>query len=678
MKRQILFSLGLLLWQAIAAQEIIRVDISRRGADVSKTMFGAFFEEINHAGDGGLYAELVMNRSFEDGILPEGFSVRKGILVPPAVKNHETGEVKHVDDRKMHWNSDTLPGWQLLPAEKATMRLVTDSPCFATAPHSLQISVADSAVLENLGFWGMNFVEGADYRLRTIIRNSKDFEGSISVRLTTQDGQVIAAQSLEQGTDWQDANCLLTAKGTDTHGKLQVVIKGKGIVWLDYVSLFPVDTYKKRENGMRRDIAEMIAGLHPSFVRWPGGTIVGGITLSTRMDWKQMLDDPASRSGQIVTWGYRNSYGLGYYEMLQFSEDIGADFMFVCNMGMGDMYRMADACSEDSIQYFIDDCLNAIEYAIGDTSTFWGARRAAAGHPQPFSLKYVELGNEHWGKEYERRFPMFYKAIKQHYPQIQLIRNEQNFRGDGVVQEGGGEDATKITNEKQASCQPCELIDPHFYGSVQSMCMDSHLFDHHPRGQYKVYVGEYACITGVGNGNMIGALAEAAFLCGMERNGDLVTMTSYAPLLENVNNRRWPVNLIRFNSSQVIGRSSYYVQKMAAENRPDYNVWNSLSQSSDSLHFLSSGIDKTTGELILKVVNCSSDTYAPLLFIDGTKQIADTGTITILTSQEGKDENTFDEPCKIFPIKQTYKGMDRKFRYDFPSHSYTVLRIPLK
>lgn len=245
--------------------------------------------------------------------------------------------------------------------------------------------------------------------------------------------------------------------------------------------------------------------------------------------------------------------------MLQFCEDIGAKAMYVCNVGLGCQFRMGDACPEDEIAFYMDDCMDAIEYALGDETTEWGARRAADGHPAPFPLQYVEIGNENWGPEYDRRFDMFYKAIKEKYPELILIYNEMPQR------------------EGPSAIAKTDMIDPHWYVDPYFFFRNTTLFDSYERGKYHVYVGEYACNRSVGAGNMLAALSEAAFIGGMERNGDLVTMASYAPLFENRHDRSWETNLIWIDTDRVLGRSSYYVQKMSVENRPTYNVRSNIT-----------------------------------------------------------------------------------------------------
>jgi alpha-L-arabinofuranosidase len=548
---------------AIIPKDNIIIDLQTKGAPVSPSMYGVFFEEINHAGDGGLYAELVQNRSFEEAEMPDGFHAEGNKLIPKSLPYHLTGEVR---TRSYEWNTEPVRAWSLRMsnAGAAQMTLTKFNPKFASAPNSLEVEINDathSVQLVNEGYWGMGVKAGEKYFLRTIVRTSTDYIGTIVVKLLSSKGALLASSKMEVNApnQWQDLNKVLIPTSSDSKAKLALEFDSPGKVWVDYVSLIPENTFNKRKNGLRNDVAEMLVGLKPAFFRWPGGCVVEGITLDNRFEWKKTLGDPASRSGEYSTWGYRCSYGFGYTEMLQFCEDIKAKAMFVCNVGLGCQFRMGDACPDDQISYYLDDCMDAIEYALGDTSTEWGARRAAEGHPAPFPLGYVEIGNENWGPEYDRRFNIFYKAIKEKYPQLKLIYCE--------MPERNGERQIVKT----------DMIDPHWYVAPEFFFSNSTLFDTWERGKYNIYVGEYACNRGVGGGNMKAALSEAAFIGGMERNGDLVTMTSYAPLFENRNNRKWTTNLIWIDNDRVMGRSSYYVQKMASQNRPTYNVKSNIT-----------------------------------------------------------------------------------------------------
>lgn len=816
----------------VMPEEELVINLQEKGAEVAPSMYGIFFEEINHAGDGGLYAELVKNRSFEELEMPEGYYAEGDVLHPKEVCNHLTGKVSHGSFR---WTTEPVPGWalQAKDASAAGMKLTKENPKFPSAPNNLKVTIKDASTpvrLINEGYWGMNLVKGDSYRLRTILRTSTDYKGKITALLLSDKDEVLASAPVEvTGSNvWIDTHQMLSPSATAAKGKLALEFDGTGTVSLDYVSLFPEKTFRDRPNGLRTDVAEMLQGLHPAFVRWPGGCVVEGISLANRFEWKKTLGDPAARSGEYSTWGYRCSYGFGYHEMLQFCEDINADAMFVCNVGLGCQYRMGDASPEDKIAYYLDDCMDAIEYAIGDVTTEWGAKRAEQGHPQAFPLKYVEIGNENWGDEYDKRFDIFYKAIKAKHPELILISNH-GLGGTGKIEK-------------------TDMIDPHWYVNPEFFFQNTKIFDNHPRGKYDAYVGEYACNANVGGGNMRAALSEAAFISGMERNGDLVKMASYAPLLENRNDRSWAVNLIWLDTDQVLGRSSYYVQQMAAENRPTYNVksnitmstprsleysagnlgfgsWNTqvefkdvkvtgedgtaanldlnnatdqkgtwtlkdgvLSQTSSEtptryivdgfssnhftleckvrkvggdegfflyfglsqgakqgyvynvagwnnqttavesvsdgrtggvvservsqslendrwydvklvvapqkselymdgklivsyapettpLQFFSSGYDEATGEVIVKVVNAEAVPYPLSVKLDGVNQVEKTGKVISLSAVSDMDENSFEEPKKIYPQESEFKGFGKSFSYTFPPFSYTILRV---
>lgn len=541
----------------------IRIDLARRGADIPASMYGIFFEEINHAGDGGLYAELIQNRGFEDSSVPEGYTVKGDRIFPPADRtNHLTGARPH-PDLSFRWNPDPIPAWRFeqLEGSGASAELTREYPLNEASPTALKVTLPEKGriALSNCGFWGMNIEKGKGYYLRMNTSNGNRFEGRAILKLVAEDGTELCNRPLAIDPDrtWCEYTGQLTATGSDPHARFVIELEGTGTLLLDYVSLFP-ETFRNRINGLRNDIAQTLEALHPAFVRWPGGCIVEGIDLSNRIEWKKTIGDPKSRPGIYDTWGYRATMGFGYHEFLQFCEDIGAAGMFVCNAGIGCQGRVGDACREEDLDAFIQDALDAIDYALGDGTTEWSRKRVENGHPEPFPLQYVEIGNENWGPVYEKRYDRFYRAIKAKYPRLTLI---------STLGLGG-----------QHRHERVDMIDPHWYVAPEFFLSSSRLFDQQERGGYAVYVGEYAVNQQVGGGNLLGALAEAAFLSGMERNSDLVKMASYAPLLENVNDRVWPTNLIWFDSHRVMGRSSYHVQKMYAENRPDYNTATEFEQ----------------------------------------------------------------------------------------------------
>lgn len=548
-----------------AQKNEIVVDVSKLGHKVQPTMYGVFFEEINHSGDGGLYAELIQNRGFEDKNPPSGTRLDSGFAYAPASPNYRNNQLRNF---RLPWNRQNLwPGWSVNDSTKVSLDLTTANPLNSATPHSLQMNIAGASKaapleLANEGYWGVGLAQGEKYNLRFHLRTGNDYKGTVTAKLVSADGKVVGQNAfvLKPAGRWNEYKAQLTSTATDGKAKLVLSFDAPGTVWVDYVSLFPAKTFRNRPNGLRTDVAQLLADLKPSFMRWPGGCIVEGLTLENRVKWKETIGDPATRPGEYDLWGYRNTYGFGYHEFLQFVEDIGADGMFVANMGLSCSVRNGDHCKPEEVGAYIQEALDAIEYAIGDVKTTWGAKRAAAGHPKPFPLRYVEVGNENAGVEiYNERYNLFHKAISEKYPQIEIISNH------GL-------------NDNLASVKDLDMIDPHYYVSPDWFYARANsLFDNiNPRPKHKAYVGEYAVNRNVGTGNMNGALSEAAFLIGAERNSDFVTMTSYAPLIENSNRRDWQVNLIWLKSDQSMGRSSYYVQKLFAHHRPDVNLATTL------------------------------------------------------------------------------------------------------
>ena len=563
--RKLLLSLVLPLSLTAAAQtEPIRIDLGQKGAVVSPNLYGIFFEEINHAGDGGLYAELVQNRGFEEHALPSGMTYRDGRAFAPDAMNYE-----HRRNRNWNipWNLEEkkMTGWKV-SGEKATVTgevVEVASPLHKNTPHAMQLNIkkvqkGGKAVLTNVGYWGIGLKAGEKYDLRFYVK-SANYKGNITARLVNgETGKSLGTTAFasRQLKDWTELTATLTAEGSAAKGELSLEFDKSGMVYVDYVSLFPQATFKGRKNGQRADVAQMLVDLHPKFMRWPGGCIVEGATYENRVKWKETLGDPMTRRGEWDLWGYRATWGMGYHEFLQFCEDLEMDAMFVNNAGMSCSVRNGDFVSSDAdMDAVIQDFRDAIDYALADPAkNKWAKMRAEAGHPKPFPLKYVEIGNENVGPEYVTHFNYIFKKLKAEYPQIIFI----NTLGH--------------TDPLLAQIPGDYMVDPHWYRDPNFFFANNHLFDDAPR-THDIYVGEYACNGGVGAGNLLAALSEAAFIMGMERNSDVVKMSSYAPLFENENRRDWPCNLIHINSTEVYGRASYYVQQMTAEHRPTYNVY---------------------------------------------------------------------------------------------------------
>lgn len=556
----------------VAQTEPIRIDLDQKGAIVSPDLYGIFFEEINHAGDGGLYAELVQNRGFEEHVLPSGMTYRDGRAFAPNSMNYE-----HRNNR--NWNipwdieQKKMTGWRV-SGEKSEVEsaIVTPKvPLHKNTPNAIELKIkkvrqGGKAVLCNTGYWGMGFKSGEKYDLRFYVKSS-NYKGTITARMV--DGATgaslgVAEFKSKQLKDWTELTATLTANGSTGKGELALEFNEKGTVYVDYVSLFPQATFKGRKNGLRADVAQMLVDMKPQFMRWPGGCIVEGATYENRVKWKETLGDPMTRQGEWDLWGYRATYGMGYHEFLQFCEDLGMDAMFVNNAGMSCSVRNGDFVSSDEeMDAVVQDFRDAIDYALADPATNkWAKMRAEAGHPEPFPLKYVEIGNENVGPEYVVHFNYIFKRLKAEYPNIVFINTLGHT--DPLLEQIPGE----------------YMVDPHWYRNPDFFFANNHLFDEAPR-THDIYVGEYACNAGVGAGNLLAALSEAAFIMGMERNSDVVKMTSYAPLFENQNRRDWPCNLIHINSTEVFGRASYYVQQMAADHRPTYNVFVSETTTED-------------------------------------------------------------------------------------------------
>lgn len=534
----------------------LSVNLRQRGAAVNPGMYGIFFEEINHSGDGSLYGELLQNRNFEEHVVPSGCTYRDGFAYAPHLPNY--GRPGAYSDWRTPWNPDSLKyvGWKI--EGEATHDVVDNMPLHPNTPNALKLTLKKKDVrLVNSGYWGVPVKAGDKYDLRFYLYPEK-YKGDVTARVVSSTGAVLAEQQFkvtEQGK-WTEFTAELTASATDAKCTFQLQFAKKGSLYVDYVSLFPQKTFKGRKNGLRADVAQTLADLHPGFVRWPGGCIVEGATQKNGFHWKNTIGDPMTRKSEWVLWNYHCSWGFGYHEFLQFCEDIGAAPMFVAHVGLSCTLRNGDyVMDKDSLKRYIQDVCDAIDYATAPASNKWGALRAAAGHPEPFALKYVEIGNEQVGPVYAETYKMFYSVLKEKYPQITFI-NAMGFDTQYVANSG------KV-----------DMIDPHWYVGPDFFHSNTNFFDQKERGKYEVYVGEYAAISA---GNMQGALSEAAWNMGMERNSDLVKIASYAPLIENVNRRDWPTNMIWVSNDKVMGRTSYYVQQMFAENIPTYNVAASL------------------------------------------------------------------------------------------------------
>jgi alpha-L-arabinofuranosidase len=508
-----LFITFFVLAYAVQAQTKITVEVNKAGHEISPTLLGIFFEDINLSADGGLYPEMVRNRSFED--------------------------------------ADTPKDWEFISADEKSSASISNANLYAQPPvrplnpfnrKALLINVDGSFKLKNSGYWGMNMVQGESYTLKLAACAIEGFSSPLKIRILDSKGNEISSGEIKGITEgWAYYTVNLNITKGDTKASLEISGDGHGKLFLDMVSLLPDKTWKN--HGMRTDLAEAIDAIQPKFFRFPGGCWVEGDDMEHMNQWKKTIGNIDIRTPLFNFWGYNATNGLGYHEYLQLAEDLGAEPLYCINIGMS--HR--EVVPLDQMGQWVQDALDAIEYANGPETSVWGSIRAKNGHPKPFNLKYMEIGNENGSAPYNERWPLFVKAIHAKYPYMKLIANEW----------AGGH-----PNEPTP-----EIIDEHYYNNPDWFIGNSNKYDSYDRNGSKIFIGEYAVTSGTGNGNLRGAIGEAAWMIGMERNSDIVVMGAYAPLFCNANHKAWPVNLINFDSYRWFGLPSYYVQQMFSNNQ---------------------------------------------------------------------------------------------------------------
>lgn len=496
----------------------IKVDMAQKGIEISPTLYGIFYEDINFASDGGLYAELIRNRSFE-------------------------------------YNAEQPEHWK---AERSEISLVSDDLLNEKQGHALMVKASiPGAGVSNPGYWGINAVAGTQYRLTFWIKVLHGKPGTILTRLASKSDHTLGATTIDVKfrKGWQKVEANIVATESDPQAVFHLTFQNPCSVLLDVVSLFP-PTYKGRENGCRIDLAEKLEALHPAFMRFPGGCYVeGNHKPENAYHWERTIGPIERRPGHMnANWGYPTTDGLGFHEFLQLAEDLGAKPLYVVNIGI-----WHGGCTPlNELQPWIDECLGALEYANGPVTSHYGKMRAENGHPEPFNIAYIEIGNENYNyhmndnsdqsDHYPERYRMFYDAIKARFPEVQCIGNVESW----------GTDYPKWRNDN-----PVDILDEHYYRNPAWFVNQYHRFDNYERQGPIIYPGEYAVTQGYGTtGNMNAAMGEAVFMMGMENNADIVRMSSYAPIFVNENSIQWRPDMIRFNSSQSFGTPSYWVQQL--------------------------------------------------------------------------------------------------------------------
>ena len=634
-----------------SGSQVLTVRTDKPGAEVQPTMYGLFFEDINYAADGGLYAEMVKNRSFE---FPQ-----------------------------------SLMGWESFG--NVTVR--DDGP-FERNPHYVRLTPAGhghkSTGLSNEGFFGVAFRKGETYRFSVWARTPADGKKSkIRVELTDPasmgETQVMASQTIEiDSKEWKRYTATLTPSATVAKGRLRVFLDSGNGCDLEHISLFPADTWKGHENGLRKDLAQKLADIHPGLLRFPGGCIVEGTDLQTRYQWKNSVGPVENRPLNENRWHYTfrhrffpdyyQSYGLGFFEYFRLAEEIGAEPLPVLSVGLACQYQNNDMGAHvptDSLKPYIDDALDLIEFANGPVESEWGKLRADMGHPSPFNLKFIAIGNEQWGPEYPERLQHFVKAIRDKYPDIKIV----------------GSSGPSASGDKFDYLWPemkrlkADLVDEHYYQPEEFFLTQADRYDSYDRKGPKVFAGEYAC-HGKGKkfNHFNAALMEAAFMTGLERNADVVHMATYAPLFAHVEGWQWRPDMIWFDNLNSVATASYYVQQLYATYKgsrvPPLTLDGHPVAGKEGQNglYASAVIDDKTDEYIVKVANTSGSPRELTLKFNGLKKsrkFSDGHAIT-LSADDPDADNTVDNPSRIVPSESRLTVDGNTIPVTIPAKTFAV------
>lgn len=620
------------------------IDASHPAGEVSPLFNGLMTEEINHSYDGGLYAELIRNRAFLDNATTP-----------------------------VHWSvvsdNDSAAAITLDPANPLNEQL--------TSSLRLAVTKADKehpAGVANSGYWGIPVQSKTSYRASIFAKAEANFSGPVTISIVSDDGRKIYAAGKFSGltTNWKQFKVTLkTGRVTPTaKARFVVALDQSGTVWLGFVSLFP-PTWNDQSNGFRKDLMQMLVDLNPKFLRFPGGNYVEGDTVETRFDWKKTIGPIEQRHGHQCPWGYRSTDGLGLLEFLEWCEDMNAEPVLAVYAGYS--LKGMHVNPGPGLEPFVQDALDEIEYVTSDTNTTWGAQRAKDGHPAPFILHYVEIGNEDWfdkSKSYDQRYAQFYDAIKAKHLQLKLISTIGNDQPESA----------RVHSRKP------DVTDEHYYRSVgEFLPMSPDYARNYDRQGPEIFVGEWAAYetsfppwdnrsrNQPPTPDLKAALGDAAFMAAMERNSDLIKMQCYAPLLVNVNSgaRQWRPNLIGYDTLSAYGSPSYYAIQMFNRNLGD-EILSTISTETSVQG--SATRDSKTGEIFVKLVNPATNSVSLNLEINGVASLASKGTAVTLTGNPD-DSNSITQPKKVVPVATTVRGIKPKFSYTMPPNSVVVLKL---
>jgi alpha-N-arabinofuranosidase len=612
--------------QAVAT---LTIETDKPVAKVSPTLYGLMTEEINYSYDGGLYGELVQDRTF----LGSRSDTSNWIPVP---QGWALGTV--APDR------DAGPSAALSASEKITVQAANKANTFG---------------VRNGGWWGVPVRPNTTYTASVYARGDKAAAAgaSIKVSLVSNDsGKVLASYALPALTaDWKQYNFTLKTGGdvqATANNQILVSVDRPGTVWLQLLSVFP-PTYKNRANGNRVDLMELMAGMHPAFLRFPGGNYLEGNHINERFDWKKTIGPLVDRPGHPSPWRYHSTDGMGLLEFLEWCEDLKMQPVLAVYAGYSLQQEVVKAGVE--MEPYVQDALDEIEYVTGDSSTKWGAERIKDGHPAPFALKYVEIGNEDFfdrTKSYDARYAQFYDAIKKKYPALDLIATTP-VKGHVV-----------------------DVLDDHYYKRAEQFFADTHHYDQTDRGGPKIFVGEWATREGTPTPNMGAALGDAAWMTGMERNSDVVILASYAPLLVNVNPQgmQWQTDLIGYDAFSSYGSPSYYAQVLFANHVGNEVVASELKGAGDRL-FYSVTRDAEKGVVYLKLVNASSAAQDVKISLAGAKDVKGNAKLVRLSAASTAETNSITDPKRVAPVESMVKGVGKQFTRTVPGYSIDVLEL---
>jgi len=679
--RRVVFFLFAVSMVFNANAQSLKVDVDKPGAVIRPTMWGIFFEDINMAADGGLYAELIKNRSFE------------------------------FNNPLMGWKEHTTsPG-------DGTILVLNRQAESPDNPRFIRVSHTGTGAygLSNEGFRGMGIKQGETYHFSCWVRSKSGGVAGLRLELQTPNGKVIggarvapgvngasggsasvngdagstAARPAAFGEGWQLDTVSFTATATEPKGQLYIWFEGQGTVDMDMISLFPQHTWKERPGGLRADLVQLLADMHPGFIRFPGGCIVEGRDLSNRYQWKKTVGNVEDRKLIINRWNtefahrltpdYFQSFGLGFYEYFQLAEDIGASPLPILNCGMACQFNTAEVVPTSDLDPYIQDALDLIEFANGGTDTKWGGLRAAMGHPGSFGLKMMGVGNEQWGPQYVERYLAFKKAIKARYPEIRLVNSV------GPDPSGDRFDFLNDTLRRLHA----DILDEHYYRNPEWFLRNAGRYDRYDRRGPAIFAGEYAAqsdhvVSATNRNNWQCAMAEAAFMTGLERNADVVQMASYAPLFAHVDGWQWTPDLIWFDNLRSYGTPDYYVQKLFATNRGSVVVpmvgggpgaVRGPLEGQDSL-FGSACIDSATNELIVKLVNTGNIAKNPVIALAGVRKTAEQARLITLSASLDA-VNSLDRPLAVQPVETIMPCKGKKLAPVLAPHSFCVIRIKL-